>query len=217
MCKARQTLNCSMERGAWDRNSLYRRGAQREVGQPGKVRRVQAAGRREQGSKQASIRTENQSHHFFPAEMTLDCCASGFVELKPEMTITFQGCFPNYEGLAPLSNQSFFSAHWALTTPHTSGSLYSSPCRLSLHSSQGLPKHTVWEIPTLTSNSYPFKPRLRHHCVWKAFPYSLRKSTILASRLPQGLYVPLCSTHHQCPMTAGLLLLDLVNVGWMKE
>lgn len=182
MCKAKQTLNCSMERGAWDRNSLQGRGAQREVGQPDKVRRVQAAGRREQGSKQASVRTENQSHHFFPAEMTLGCCASGFVELKPEMTITFQGCFPNYEGLAPLSNQSFFSAHWALTTPHTSGSLYSSPCRLSLHSSQGLPQTyrvgntnphlkllPILQAPALTSlclESLPLFPQeVYHSCI----------------------------------------------------
>lgn len=75
VCKAKQTLNRSMERRAWDRNSLQGRGAQREVGQPGKVRRVQAAGRRGQGSKQASIRTENQSHHFFPTEMSLGDCA----------------------------------------------------------------------------------------------------------------------------------------------
>lgn len=64
-------------------------GAGEESGQPSKIRRVQVAGRREQESKQASIRTENWSHRFFPTEMTLGCYAQGFVELKPEPVITF--------------------------------------------------------------------------------------------------------------------------------
>lgn len=218
MCKAKQTLNCSVERGAWDRNSLQARGAQREVGQLDRVRRVQAAGRKEQGSKQASIRTENQSHHLFRAEMTLGCCASGFVELKPEMAITFQGCFPNYEGLAPLSNQSVFSAHWALTTPHTSGAQIPAPADFPCLSpiapqDELLPSQGLLQT-YLTSNSYSsLKPRLRSHHLWKAFPYCPRKSILFAYRLAQGQYEPRSSTHRRCPVTAGLLLLDLVNAG----
>lgn len=96
MCKAKQTLNCSIERRAWDRDSLQGRGAWGEEGQPGKIRRAWVAGKREQGSKQSSVRSENQSHLFFPTEMTLGRYAQGFVELKPETAITFQGCFPNY-------------------------------------------------------------------------------------------------------------------------
>ena len=96
VCKAKQTLNCSIERRTWDRDSLQGRGAWGEEGQLGKIRRVWVAGRREQGSKQASVRSANQSHLFFPTEMTLGHYTQGFVEPKPETAITFQGCFPNY-------------------------------------------------------------------------------------------------------------------------
>ena len=55
MCKAKQMLNCSIDRRMWDMGG----GAGEEPGQRSKIRRVQVAGRREHESKQASIRTEN--------------------------------------------------------------------------------------------------------------------------------------------------------------
>lgn len=126
-----------------------------------------------------------------------------------------------------MSNQTFFSSCWALTTWYISRSLDPSSCRLSLTQIPSHPKtafipakvphkHMVWQTPALTWNSYSsLKPWLKCHCLWEAFPSSPRKLLILAFRLP--LYTLLDGTYHQCPMINGLLWLSLTNVWWMKS
>lgn len=84
MCKAKQMLNCSIDRRMWDGGG----GAGEESGQPSKIRRCRWPGEenRSQSRLQSGLKTDPP---FLPNRDDPRLLCSGFVELKPEPVITF--------------------------------------------------------------------------------------------------------------------------------
>lgn len=85
-----------------------------------------------------------------------------------------------------------------------------------LYSSQSSPTNT-WCDKHQPSPETPTHPSSLGSNVTASGKPSSSPRKLLILALDSPLYTPLDGTHHQCPMTNGLLWLSLTNVWWMKS